>query len=164
MERSAEENYIGEMRRQIGQRKFIHPGARILIENQAGEFLFVQNAKTGIWGLPAGALEWDETIQQCIRREVWEETGLQLLDLETIGIASNPISQSVLYPNGDSIQYFAVEFYSNEYSGELSVIDQTEISRAEFKPADQLRSLSLNEVGIVDSLKYYRQHQKTRLY
>ena len=162
--KSGKSNYIREMRELMGQRNFIHPGARILIENVKGEFLFVQNVKTGFWGLPAGALEWNETIEQCIRREVREETGLELLNLETIGIGTNPATQSVLYPNGDRIQYFSVEFYSNEYTGNLSIIDQAEIATLQFKPVQQLALLPTIEKGIVESLAFYREHQKIRLY
>lgn len=62
--------YIQKMREQLGSEKFIHPAARIIIENEAREILIIERADNGKIGLPAGALEEGETIEACILREV----------------------------------------------------------------------------------------------
>lgn len=40
--------------------------------------------------LPGGFMEWDESCEQCIARELEEETGLKGLKLEQIGAYSEP--------------------------------------------------------------------------
>lgn len=35
----------------------------------------------GMWGLPCGYLDWDETLRDAVVREVWEECGLYLPEL-----------------------------------------------------------------------------------
>ena len=147
-------SYIQKLREKIGSDKFIHPGARIIIENKQGNILFVERRDDGQLGLPAGALEEGETIEQCIIREVQEETGLELTAVEVIGISSDPAKETVTYPNGDVIQYFVVEFYTNTWTGELKVGDEEEIKRAVFKEQSCLEDLPENERGILKSLAF----------
>jgi len=44
----------------------------------------------GMWALPGGFLLPDENVEACARRESLEETGVEALDLEHVGIFSNP--------------------------------------------------------------------------
>jgi len=149
-------DYIAKLREKIGQDKFIHPAARIIIENELGEILFIERNDNGKIGLPAGGLEEGETIRECIIREVKEETGLILLDASVIGIITDPRKETVTYPNGDVVQYFTIEFYSNQWSGEVAVEDTDEIRSAKFMPASFLEQLMPNEKSIIKSLEMYR--------
>ena len=63
-------SYISNLRTKIGHDKFIHPAARIIVENEKGEILFIRRTDNGKLGIPAGGLEENETIEECIRREV----------------------------------------------------------------------------------------------
>ena len=61
---------------------------RAFIENSKGETLFVQRAMNdsfpGKWELPGGGLDFDETAHDGVRREVFEETGIDLQVLHPI--------------------------------------------------------------------------------
>ena len=155
--------YISKLREKIGHDKFIHPAARIIVENDKGEVLFIERADNGNIGLPAGALEENETIEACIIREVKEETGIEITALEVIGISTNPELETVRYPNGDEIQYFTVEFYSNSWKGELHAHATAEVKTAAFRDRTYLKSLPKNERSILGSLEYYRREGKARL-
>lgn len=61
------------------------------------------------WGIPGGVMETDEDIQRCARREVEEETGLEIGKLELVGVYTHP-DYDVVYPNGDQVQQFTVCF------------------------------------------------------
>ena len=100
-------SFISKIREKLGHDKFVHPAGRILIENEKGEFLFIHRADNGLLGIPAGGLEENETIEECIKREVYEETGIKLKNLTTIGISSNPKTQTVNYLSGDVNQLFS---------------------------------------------------------
>lgn len=156
-------SYISNIRAKLGSEKFIHPGARILIENDSGQFLFIRRKDNGKLGLPAGALEEDESIEECIFREVKEETGIHVIQAEVIGISSNPLTETVKYPNGDVIQYFTVEFYCNQWSGEIKVEDKKEIIQADFLDKKYLQELPKNERNILTSLEYFQQMGKVRI-
>lgn len=156
-------DYISKIRTKIGSDKLIHPGARIIVENEQKEILFIERVDNGQLGIPAGALEENETIEACIIREVKEETGIEIISLEVIGISSNPETETVQYPNGDKIQYFTIEFYSNHWKGHLKVNDATEIKNAAFKDRRFLNNLPANEQSIIESLEHYRDKQKVKL-
>lgn len=156
-------NYIQKIREKIGRDKFIQPAARIIVENENNEILIIERKDTGQIGIPAGSLEEGETIEACIKREVLEETGLVVIDLEVIGLSTNPKNETVVYPNGDIIQYFTVEFYSKNWKGTIDIKDKEEIKNARFVNQKLLERLPLNELSALESLKYYRENQKIML-
>ena len=157
------DEYIKHIRQKIGRDKFIHPAARIIIENSSGEILIVERLDNGKIGLPAGGIEFNETIEECIKREVKEETGLTINSLEVIGISTNPNKESVNYPNGDQIQYFTIEFYSRDFTGAIKPIETLEIKAAKFVHSDELRQIPENEKSILESLSFYRSYGKIML-
>ncbi len=156
-------NYIKKIRTKLGNDKFIHPAARIIIENEMGEILIIERNDNGNIGIPAGSLEEHETIEECIIREVKEETGLDIIDLEVIGISTNPKLETVEYPNGDKIQYFTVEFYSNNWGGMVQVNDREEVKTAKFADISIIEKLPKNELSAFESLNYYQKYKKIML-
>lgn len=50
-----------------------------LVQNTQDKLLFIQ--RNGIWDLPKGKLESDESIEECAYREVLEETGVEDLHM-----------------------------------------------------------------------------------
>lgn len=155
--------YISSMRAKIGPDSFIHPAARIIVENAEGQVLFIERRDNGKLGIPAGAFEEGESIEACIKREVREETGLELLAVEVIGISSQPSVEAVQYPNGDQIQYFTVEFYANQWEGSLAPQDKEEVKVARFMDASLQAQLPPNEQSAFQSLAHYRETGKVRL-
>ncbi|MES2620126.1 MAG: NUDIX domain-containing protein [Bacteroidota bacterium] len=155
-------DYIKKIRGKIGCEKLIHPAARIIIENKVGQVLFIKRKDNELLGIPAGAFEANETIEDCIVREVLEETGIEILHLEVIGISSNPSKETVKYPNKDEIQYFVIEFYSNEWAGIIKA-DNQEVSEAKFMSTEKAKELPYNEQSAFESLAYYRKYNKVRV-
>lgn len=78
----------------------IHDGARVLLIERASEPF------KGYWGLPGGAVELGETVAEALRREVAEETGLQI-ELEQLLGYKDAISRD---PDGQ-VRYHYVVFY-----------------------------------------------------
>lgn len=151
------------MRSKLGSEKFIHPAARIIIENEDNQILTIERADNGQLGIPAGSIEESETIEACIIREVYEETGIRVRNLQVIGISSNPKIEIVKYPNGDEIQYFTIEFYSNDWEGTIKVHDKNEVKRAAFMDWSVKEQLPKNELSAFESLEFYQAHGKIML-
>ncbi|MBI3966702.1 MAG: NUDIX domain-containing protein [Chloroflexi bacterium] len=65
-------------------------------------------------------LELGETVEEAARREVREEVGLEVGELELIGVVSGPETYYV-YPNGDQVYGVMAYFLARAVSGELRV-------------------------------------------
>jgi len=44
----------------------------------------------GFWALPGGYVDWNESTEEAVTREVMEETGLKVSSCELIGVYSSP--------------------------------------------------------------------------
>ncbi len=150
-------DYLKRIRDKIGHDKIIHPAARAIIENDQGECLFILRNDNGRVGLPAGGLEENETIVECVIREVKEESGLTMIDPVCIGIDSRPEIQTHTYQNGDCVQYFVVEFYCNNYLGSLRIEDIDEVACVGFHPFSYSENLPDLERSTFHSLRHYRE-------
>jgi len=76
--------------RQSSRQKTASPGLPIptvggLIFNRAGEVLMVKTHKwSDKWGIPGGKIQWGETSPAALRREIREETGLKVADIQFV--------------------------------------------------------------------------------
>ncbi len=67
-------------------------GCGVVIFNKKGQFLMGRRKSkhaNGRYCLPGGWIEFGETIEQAVRREAMEETGLTLSEIELLGITEN---------------------------------------------------------------------------
>jgi phosphoglycolate phosphatase len=52
-----------------------------LLRDEGGDALLVRTSKwSNLWGIPGGKVEYGETLEAAFRREIREETGLQISD------------------------------------------------------------------------------------
>lgn len=86
--------------------------AMIVLIHHGEEILLVRsrNFKGTHWGLVAGFVEFGESVEECVMREVNEETGLTIADLRYFG------SQPWPYPQG-----LMLGFTAKYISGELKI-------------------------------------------
>jgi len=150
-----ERNYIKSLRKHIGHQTILVPGSRVIIENKKGEILLHKRTDfKDTWSLPGGAAEIGESFQDCILREVAEETGLQLINPKMITISDDPEFETVTYPNGDKVQLFVAVFWTNEWSGKL-LKRTSESLDARFFNVNDLPKIPKNEYR---SLALYYKH------
>jgi ADP-ribose pyrophosphatase YjhB (NUDIX family) len=122
------ESYLGRLRSQVGSRLLLVPGARVVIENANGEILLQKRTDFGVWGLPGGNAEEGESLELVAVREVLEETGLIVSNLQPFGFGNDPEIETITFPNGDQCQFFVLNFFSREFSGDLTIGDDESAS------------------------------------
>jgi ADP-ribose pyrophosphatase YjhB (NUDIX family) len=67
----------------------IVPRVFVLVADDRGRIL-AHARDSGTWSLPGGAMELGESVEDCARREVLEETGVELVDLQVLTAVSPP--------------------------------------------------------------------------
>lgn len=104
-----------------------------------------RNFRGNFYGLVAGFLETGETLEECVRREVKEETGLDIRNIRYFG------NQPWPYPSGQMIGFTA------EYAGGTLRLQDEELSTAAFFRYDRLpeipHKLSMARMLIDDWIK-----------
>lgn len=114
-----DDSYLGQLRKFVGNRRLITPGVRAIIQDDDGRTLFVRRSDNATWVLPAGGLELEESILDCLTREVREETGLTVISAIPIAIYSEP-RFAFTNPYGQDQQMLDVVFSVIEWSGTLA--------------------------------------------
>ncbi|HLZ28977.1 MAG TPA: NUDIX domain-containing protein [Chloroflexota bacterium] len=128
--------YLEELRRAVGQRALIVPGACVAIRDHAGRVLLHRRTDDGSWDLIGGSMEPGETFEQTARREVREEIGVELGDLEPLEVYSGPAFFHT-YPTGDEVYHVGVAFQTRDMRGEFR-LDPGEVAELEFFALDAL--------------------------
>jgi 8-oxo-dGTP diphosphatase len=67
------------------------PGTSIIPILPDGRIVLIRRRDNGLWALPGGIVDWGEDIPNTIRRELKEETGLELVQIRRlVGVYSAP--------------------------------------------------------------------------
>jgi 8-oxo-dGTP pyrophosphatase MutT (NUDIX family) len=128
-------DYVKAMRSLIGHRLLLLAGANVIILD-ANAHILLQQRINGSWGLPGGLLEPGESLEQTARREVKEETNLDLHSLHPLGVFSGP-EYTFTLSNKDEINVITSLYWTDAWSGEL-INDPAEGLALAFFPLDAL--------------------------
>jgi 8-oxo-dGTP diphosphatase len=80
---------IKEVARHVLRRPVV--GIAAAAESEDGRWLLIRRADTGLWALPGGTLEWNETFKTALVRELREEAGVEISsEGKLAGVYSDP--------------------------------------------------------------------------
>jgi ADP-ribose pyrophosphatase YjhB (NUDIX family) len=128
--------YIEDLREMIGKRPLILVGAVVAVIDEQGKIL-LQKRPEGIWALPGGLLELEESVEEAGRREVFEETGVQIGQLQLVEVFSGKQYFRKL-ANGDEFYPVTIAYLSRDIKDGTIKIDGQETLDAGFFPLDDL--------------------------
>ncbi len=110
-------DYVREMRKLIGHRPLILCGASVVCIDGEGRILLGKRADNHLWAYAGGALEIDEYVEDCARRELYEEMGLTAEELTFFRVNCGPEAHYI-YPNGDEVSNFEIVHLCRRWRGE----------------------------------------------
>lgn len=131
---------INQESRRYPSRPFLGVGA-LIFEN--GNLLLVERGHEplkGWWSLPGGIVEAGEKLEDGIRREVLEETGLQVEPLSVFEIFERIIPDAEGKPE---YHYVLIDYLCRPVGGRLEAA--SDVSRAAWVPEQKLREYRVTE-------------------
>ncbi len=130
--------YIAEMRKLVGHRTLIQCAASVICIDDQGRLLLGKRSDNKMWGYSGGAVEIDERVEDCAKRELYEEMGVTAEELEFFYVNSGPEAHYI-YPNGDEVSNFEIIYICRKWHGEPKSLDGE---------MEELRFLSCDEINL----------------
>lgn len=112
-----------------------------VVRNNDGEVLLIERTDNGLWALPGGAQEIGESVKDAVRREVREETGVEIEVTGLSGIYSDP-AHVIAYDDGEVRQEFSLCFATRAISGSLR--PSSESRQARWVAPDEIDRLNIH--------------------
>ena len=115
------DGYIKDLRDKVGKTPLVLNFSAACIVNKSGEILLQKRGdENGFekWGIPGGAWEFGESAEVALKREVKEETGINISIKHLIGVYSLYFST---YSNGDKSQTVVTLFECVPTSGNFLI-------------------------------------------
>jgi len=134
------------------------PATAAAILDTAGRLLLIHRRDSGKWAMPGGTMEMNESLEDCIRREVLEETGLSIAIDGIVGTYTDPLNR-VAYTDGEVRREFTILFLAHPEEGALAIDDES--TDARWVPFDLLDGLPI-AASQRRRLKDVIQHIETR--
>lgn len=102
-----------------------------------GDRVLVQDKKDDSWGgitFPGGHVENGESLTDAVIREVYEETGLIVSELQLCGIKN--------WFNNDGSRYMVIFYKTDKFSGEIKSSEEGEVF---WTTVDEMKKINLAE-------------------
>lgn len=130
--------YISNLRKLVGHQTILQCAASVICVDEGGRLLLGKRADNHKWGYSGGSIEIDEKVEECAKRELFEEMGLIADELEFFCVNSGPEAHYV-YPNGDEVSNIEIVYLCRKYHGEI---------RCQDAEMEDLRFFSTEEIDL----------------
>ena len=131
-------SYIKDLRKYVGHNPILTAGVLLFVFNDKDKVLMQLRTDYNQYGFSGGTMELGESFEDVARRELKEETNLDIIDLEMVKVLSGKDTYRE-YPNGDKLYDITAIYVVKKYSGDLKVNDN-ESKKLEWFNVDNLPS------------------------
>lgn len=132
-----DKDYIRYLRGKVGDDLIFLNFAGGIVYNERNEILLQKRGDRNEWGFPGGAMELGESLEETAKREILEETGVNVAVEYLIGVYSKYFGE---FPNGDTAQTITHFFQCEPIDGEL-IADGSETLDLKFFSIDKVPKL-----------------------
>lgn len=115
--------------------------ASAVVTDDSGRILLQRRRDSGLWALPGGGMEMDDSLPGTAVREVKEETGLDVEITGLVGTYTDP-RHVIAYTNGEVRRQFNVCFTARIVGGTLAISDES--TELRFVPPQDLAGLPMH--------------------
>lgn len=144
--------YVSELRRKIGHMPAVVAFSVMVIISKDHRLLLEERADDHYWDFPGGSIEFNETALDAAKRELKEETNLEVSSFSLLGVYSGPLTY-YKYANGDEVSGVDIVYYSSDFSGSLSKQKEEVSSLRWFDLKNPPEKMSFRNRKIVEDLR-----------
>ncbi|MBQ0850138.1 NUDIX domain-containing protein [Streptomyces sp. BH-SS-21] len=129
------------------QANSVVPSVTAVVQDDSGQLLLIHKTDNDLWALPGGGHDIGESIGETVVREVSEETGIQVVVDNIVGLYTDP-SHVLAYDDGEVRQQFSICFRAHPTGGSLRTsseskevrwVNPADLDRLDIHPSMMLR-------------------------
>ena len=128
--------YIKSLRQAVGNMPLIICAVGVIVTDSNNKILLIKRSDDGNWCIPGGVMDVGESIQETAKREVFEETNINIEEMKLLNVYSGS-QQHHIYPNDDEVYFVNIVFFSSTFSGHFKA-DGIESAEIRFYNIDEL--------------------------
>lgn len=114
------------------------PATAAAILDGENRLLLIERRDSGKWAMPGGTMEMEESLEECIVREIREETGVDATIESVIGTYSDPKNR-IAYSDGEVRREFSILFFGRPDKTAITLDDES--TSARWVPIDEIGAL-----------------------
>lgn len=130
--------------------------ASAVVTDEQGRILLQRRRDNGLWALPGGGMEMDDSLPGAAVREVKEETGLDVEITGLVGTYTDP-RHVIAYSDGEVRRQFNVCFTARITGGELAISDES--TELRFIAPDELETLPMHHTQQL-RIRHFLEHRR----
>ena len=122
-----------------------------VFDSNRKKVLLIRREDDGKWAVPGGSMVTGESLSEACKREVFEETGLDVNVKRLISVYTSA-HRLLAYPDGNKLQVVILHFEVEIVGGELRISDET-TAFGFFSPSeiDDLDMHGMDRMRVLDS-------------